>query len=293
MVKELESQFKMAATRILETNDGPLGAEWTDLEQWRQHVRLDGDSVLTVTDPGVAWLRRYAAFASADGIITADELRAFHEAALRLKLSASPFLQQLGSSLQRAHTLGRIRSGDLPRVSVHWLHMPIDEHCYAAVPATRVRYLKAGPQSTPGQLVVTNRKVRFVAPTRGGELPLSKVLAVTAQATTAIALDTTSGSVSGTYLVGDAEWVAAVIGTTLQIDRRKLIPGAGRGARKPIPQHVKSEVWQRDHGACVECGAREYLEFDHVIPRSKGGADTVGNLQLLCRRCNALKSDRI
>ncbi len=60
-----------------------------------------------------------------------------------------------------------------------------------------------------------------------------------------------------------------------------------------IPQHVKSEVWKRDGGRCIECGASDYLALDHVIPFSKGGANTVKNLQLLCRRCNSAKGDRI
>lgn len=34
-------------------------------------------------------------------------------------------------------------------------------------------------------------------------------------------------------------------------------------------------------------------ELDHVVPISKGGSHTWGNVQTLCRRCNALKSDRI
>ncbi|MDH3471437.1 MAG: HNH endonuclease [Acidimicrobiia bacterium] len=32
------------------------------------------------------------------------------------------------------------------------------------------------------------------------------------------------------------------------------------------------------------------LTADHIIPRSKGGED--GPLQVLCRRCNARRSDR-
>ena len=53
------------------------------------------------------------------------------------------------------------------------------------------------------------------------------------------------------------------------------------------------QVWRRDDGACVRCGATEYLEFDHIIPFSKGGADTVQSIQLLCRRCKLDKSDQI
>lgn len=33
-------------------------------------------------------------------------------------------------------------------------------------------------------------------------------------------------------------------------------------------------------------------EIDHIIPLSKGGAHTYDNVQILCRVCNALKSDR-
>tara|TARA_B100000029_G_scaffold358386_1_gene351207 strand:+ start:61 stop:510 length:450 start_codon:yes stop_codon:yes gene_type:complete len=63
--------------------------------------------------------------------------------------------------------------------------------------------------------------------------------------------------------------------------------------RKPIPQNVKDKVWNRDGGKCVECGSNENLEFDHIIPFSKGGANTYRNLQLLCEHCNRSKSDRI
>lgn len=59
--------------------------------------------------------------------------------------------------------------------------------------------------------------------------------------------------------------------------------------RTPIPQHVRIEVWQRDEGRCVECRRKENLEFDHIIPFSMGGADTVRNIQLLCEGCNRAK----
>ncbi|MBS4073088.1 MAG: HNH endonuclease [Algoriphagus sp.] len=35
------------------------------------------------------------------------------------------------------------------------------------------------------------------------------------------------------------------------------------------------------------------MEFDHVIPFSKGGSNTCRNVQLLCESCNRLKSDKI
>ena len=41
--------------------------------------------------------------------------------------------------------------------------------------------------------------------------------------------------------------------------------------RRVIPTHVKLEVWKRDKGKCVICGATDELTFDHIIPYSKGG----------------------
>lgn len=60
-----------------------------------------------------------------------------------------------------------------------------------------------------------------------------------------------------------------------------------------ISQIVKDQVWNRDNGKCVECGSNEKLEFDHVIPFSKGGSNTYRNIQLLCEKCNREKSNKI
>lgn len=60
-----------------------------------------------------------------------------------------------------------------------------------------------------------------------------------------------------------------------------------------ITQDVKDKVWNRDGGKCVECGSNEKLEFDHIIPFIKGGSNTYRNIQLLCERCNRIKSANI
>jgi len=61
--------------------------------------------------------------------------------------------------------------------------------------------------------------------------------------------------------------------------------------RDSIPREVQGFVWRRDEGKCVRCASVENLEFDHIIPHSRGGANTSRNLQLLCQRCNRSKSD--
>lgn len=61
-----------------------------------------------------------------------------------------------------------------------------------------------------------------------------------------------------------------------------------------IPTSVKLEVWARDCGRCVSCGATDELHFDHIVPFSKGGTSLKAeNIQLLCARHNLKKSDKI
>ena len=71
------------------------------------------------------------------------------------------------------------------------------------------------------------------------------------------------------------------------------IKKAGNGRSRSIPKDVQREVWRRDMGRCTECGSKERLEFDHIIPFSKGGSNTVRNIQLLCEICNRKKSNKI
>ena len=61
-----------------------------------------------------------------------------------------------------------------------------------------------------------------------------------------------------------------------------------------IPSEVKAKVWKRDKGQCVQCGSKEHLHFDHILPYSKGGTSRdERNIQLLCARHNLQKSDKI
>ena len=61
-----------------------------------------------------------------------------------------------------------------------------------------------------------------------------------------------------------------------------------------IPSEVKKEVWKRDGGKCVQCGATKNLHFDHDLPFSKGGTSmSAKNVRLLCMKHNLEKSAKI
>jgi hypothetical protein len=75
-----------------------------------------------------------------------------------------------------------------------------------------------------------------------------------------------------------------------------------RKAREAAEQRVKVmpairwQVFQRDQWKCVACGRGAQddiiLQVDHIVPRSKGGKDTLNNFQTLCHVCNSGKSNR-
>ena len=60
-----------------------------------------------------------------------------------------------------------------------------------------------------------------------------------------------------------------------------------------VSSDVRKKVYNRDGGRCVLCGATVGLQYDHIIPVSRGGGNTAANIQLLCQNCNKLKSNRL
>jgi hypothetical protein len=88
----------------------------------------------------------------------------------------------------------------------------------------------------------------------------------------------------------DPSWPPAPHGWQFWVRIPPSVRGAiGERQSRAIPQDVKIAVVLRDQGMCVQCGSTEDLHFDHKIPWSKGGTNTVNNIQLLCGRCNRRK----
>ncbi len=59
-----------------------------------------------------------------------------------------------------------------------------------------------------------------------------------------------------------------------------------------LPAHVKRAVWVRDGGRCQwplhsggVCGSTLRVQYDHIVPRARGGPSTVGNIRILCILC--------
>ena len=64
---------------------------------------------------------------------------------------------------------------------------------------------------------------------------------------------------------------------------------------RAFTESQKRAAYERQKRICAKCRRHfelEEMEGDHIVPWSKGGKTIPENLQMLCRRCNGMKSDR-
>ncbi len=87
----------------------------------------------------------------------------------------------------------------------------------------------------------------------------------------------------------DGAWINRRAEEEIRRERKK------RAALKDLQERdeyrkFRDLVLGRDGHTCVYCGVTGVpLQLDHVIPRSRGGADTPDNLVACCRPCNTSK----
>lgn len=192
----------------------------------------------------------------------------------------------------RKETIVGIQQGKLPSYSTS-VRLAASEICHLEMPATYHKRNKTSTTLIQGRFVATNGKLHFLAQTGTYTISWNSVLRVLSvkNRKDQLYLELERQGGTGYYTVPDAELAIILFDTLTQMTKRQIL--LSKENNRQIPQHVKTAVWQRDGGQCAQCGSNQYLEYDHIIPFSKGGANSVKNLQLLCRSCNARKGDNI
>ncbi|MET9490183.1 TerD family protein [Nocardia sp. NPDC006630] len=289
-VEQYLASWRGRAERVLRST-GPKGADWEALWAGLRYQRIDANPARAALRP-VAHdhVERLVAFAFADGSIDEQEMDAFDAAVTALTLDG-PLIEDLHRRMQRGRMLTRLRAGELPVLGAAGLHLDPAEQLHLNVAAIHIRQLSRGPKLTEGRLICSNKKLRFTGPDTGTEMPWTRVVSVIAESGR-VEVAATSARGGAIFEVADPDHVAATMEGALRVAKRLALT-PGRRDTRTIGQDIKAQVWQRDGGKCVECGDSHYLEFDHIIPLSRGGATSATNLQILCRACNRAKGARI
>jgi len=239
-----------------------------------------------------AFMRREARRVVALGGIEPEEKEAFEEYLVAFGAD-EPLVSSVRRNLALAEAIQKVESGRAePLEQVQGLAVRNSEIVWYEMPAVLVGRSRGNDATEhEGNLYITNMRIVFTSRSEPRETDISNVNAVENQADTLYVLGKTQRA-SNEFILNQPELAAAHIRHAVRVYHRQTDVGFERPSRQ-ITQEVKQAVWQRDGGCCVECGATDYLEFDHIIPYSRGGANTVDNVQLLCRRCNLKKSDRL
>lgn len=273
-------------------SDGILTRDkWKRLLAGATNERLNvNEAVAFIYPDALNLLNRLLTFAAANGSITDEDERNFHYMRMTLAIPDSS-AQPLVARLNQLKYITNIRRGNLPTVHTS-IRLDTDEICHLEIPATFHKVNAKSVSQVQGRFVVTSKKLRFLSVSGGTEIGWNTVMRIQMQSS-GIYLELSRKAGNGFYSVHDPLLIEAVIDTLTRIAKRQLVGTRTDDNSRHIPQDVRIAVWQRDQGKCVQCSADSYLEFDHIIPFSKGGANTLNNVQLLCRKCNLQKGDRI
>jgi 5-methylcytosine-specific restriction endonuclease McrA len=76
---------------------------------------------------------------------------------------------------------------------------------------------------------------------------------------------------------------------SIQKSRLKLFEAYGR---RVCTHCINQNRRAYSRGYCAYCGVYKNLTKDHIIPRSRGGADIKDNITMVCSRCNSAKGNK-
>jgi 5-methylcytosine-specific restriction endonuclease McrA len=104
-----------------------------------------------------------------------------------------------------------------------------------------------------------------------------------------------------TWQTGPHGWAEACLrggqvgwgGNLFRVERLRFPRSAGVGLYPAESPGLLVQVLQESSrwGTCAYCGREGYLTVDHVVPRSRGGDNTLENRVMACPPCNHLKAD--
>ena len=272
-------------------------SDWDYLLHVTKRFGLNDHEMLAVVQPqALQFVEHVLADAKSDGAITTHEKQILVWLLDNLRLP-SEFRRYALGEVQLIQTLADIDEGRLPSVPmprgmehrsgeiVHWVG-PVTwrEH--------RLRRGELHPLDHEGVLALTDNRLVFAGAMKSKAVGYRKIVAHRGSNNWfEVQLE---GKPIGQYYFRQPTPLPYAIfrSAVAMANQTKLAKLEGVNSRH-IPRDVRQRVWQRYGGRCAECSATTYLEFDHIIPRAKGGSNADANIQLLCRGCNLKKSDYI
>lgn len=232
-----------------------------------------------------------------DGVLTDEE-----ESYLRWLVTTfqfeSSFVNYIDEEIRYLKERSRLASGNINAIATpSGVNLKAGELLYVCLSCRyqMTRRLKSGDRTEDhkGRLLLTDHRLLFEAASKSIQIPYSRIVSWRATSD-AIWISVANKPEIRFYFARDPHsLLEEKLSTVIRLHSQKLTRKIEGTIDRHIPRDVRQRVWQTYGGMCVECGATEYLEFDHIVPVARGGSNSEQNIQLLCRKCNLTKSDRI
>lgn len=277
--------------------DGHISqSDWNYLLATTQTLGLQHDEMLSAIQPQARqFVEHVLADAKSDGRLTEHEEAILQWLVNNLGLP-NDFRRYILGEVSALRTWTEIHAGRLPSLSPpRGIETRAGEivHFHGDAVWEQIRVLKSGPRSDRhhGFITLTDNRLMFSSPTRSQSLGYRRIVSHRG-GPNRIEIQVEGKPASTFWLDGQSPIPYAIFQMAVAMANQTKVAAASYLTRH-IPRDVRQRVWQRYGGRCAECGADDYLEFDHIVPVAKGGSNSDANVQLLCRRCNLKKSDHI
>lgn len=225
-----------------------------------------------------------------DNIVTSEK-EATINSVLHFLHPSERIKNEIDETIKRVKLIEKIKSGNIVAITIPEIVTKASElSWYHQKNVSLVKHLKNNRRLYEGKITVTSERIIFTSHEQPMEIPLKNILSIEVDGCNFYIV---SKKLTSLFQLDESEILESYVDQSLKKFHRKLDFKQTTGNTRTIPQTVKHHVWIRDRGQCMQCTATQYLEYDHIIPFSKGGSNSEKNIQLLCRGCNLKKSDII
>ncbi len=280
------------------TEDGRLNQdEW---QQFLQSAERLGFSRAEANSLVAPFSRRFVehvlADAKSDGRLSAVEERTLFRLLNQFELSPE-FRRHVTTEVARMRVLTQIAEGILPVLTdCRDVELRAGElvHFRGQSVYMQERQRKSGTivEEAAGTLVITDSRAVFTSSTKSFMFGHISILSIR-DAIDGVEIRAGSKGTGFYTFPHNDRLPAAIWRAAVGRGNQTLVAKVEGSPTRHIPREIRQRIWVRYGGRCAECQAEDYLEFDHIVPVAKGGSNSDSNVQLLCRRCNLRKSDKI
>lgn len=275
-------------------SDGELSAdEMRKLENFCQHHGLVLIEALERSKNHVNQFLRYTLTSiSSEQTISPQHRQLIKNLCDFLKPNAA-MTHEIEERLRRITDLEKIKRGDVSPIRPSGFVANNSEIVWFHLRNVQVASLSKEHMRHHGELFVTSERIVFKSAEKPINIPISAVIGLESKPTCLYISAKTKKNSCVLHAKNDADIMEAHVDHAINRFHRRLDLRHSASDNRRIPQSTRNAVWSRCGGQCVDCESTQYLEFDHIIPFSRGGSNSENNLQILCRACNLAKRDRI